>query len=155
MAAGDLLTDVPWSHEVNAATVGTESDSWSVLDCVGWLGDDVASQDAPFDLVDGAAAGVDTVSPKVITLTLGFEAEPGATDEEAEAAAVLAGFALSAQFTAGGDVELHGILRGGGHVYLTGRCRGARETTVAEIPWGQLIMQATFVATNPVVQVVP
>jgi len=155
MAAGDLLTTVPWSHELNGYVVG-DGDPWAVVDVIGWVGEDVQSQDQPFDLVAGAAAGVDTVGSRVITLNLDFVLPPEiVTAEEAEAAAMVAGAELVAAFTAGEDVELHAILPGLGHVYLTGRARGAKETTVTEAAWGELVMQATFVATDPTIVSVP
>lgn len=155
MAAGDLLTDVRWSHEVNGYTVGTASDPWNVLDAIGWVGDEVTTNIVAFDLVDGGEPGPSTLAPKVITLNLEFQAADDMTDEEAEAAAVLAAFDLKAAFGAGQVCELHAILPGLGHVHLVGVTAGAKESTVADIPWGSLVMQANFTATVPVVVIHP
>lgn len=155
MAAGDLLTDVRWSHEVNGYTVGGDADSWNVVDAIGWVGDEVTTNIVALDMVDGGEAGVSTLAPKVITLNLEYQAPDGMPDEDAEAAAVVAAFDLKAAFGAGQLCELHAILPGVGHVHVVGVTAGAKEATVADIPWGSLVMQANFTATVPAVVVHP
>ncbi len=148
MAAGDLLTE-EWHHEFEGLLVGPGC-TWGVLKVAGWLDRKVSSGSVRYGQADGSAPGVDTLEPRIISLTLeGDSTSDGTTAFEAAAA-------LEAAWPTGVDVELHALLPHLGHVFLVGRCQDLVFDSFDEAtPLGDIQALATFEAADPTRHEVP
>lgn len=147
MPAGDLVTE-PYHLELRGKLHGPSTPiHWGTSGWAG-LGHNVKSQDVDLDQADGAVAGRDYLTSKVLT----FPAEFGGTGP-ANVMLEL-GELLEAWKPSVVDLELHAWLPGWEHFYVVGRPRGLTEDLSA-MPKGEGRALLTFVAADPTIVFVP
>lgn len=149
MAAGDLLT-VATQAELDAYLVGNGCPvELGPRGIQGLRSLPTVGTEANRVLADGVAAGFDSLGARVVSIDLLIRGYgPDVVDTHIDA--LLAAWAPTGRT----DIELHLMLRGRGHVYLTGRPRGVTESVTGNENVGIYRAQATFLATNPTIQVV-
>lgn len=147
MAAGDLVVQ-PKQFELRSFLFGAGT-GYKIRrgSPAGFGQPETKTKDTDLTLQHGIYAGQDLMSARLVT----FEVYVRGLSEAATMNA--ARLFINAFATSTTDLRLYGWLPGWGKFYVSGRPRGC-DLDLGRLPFRQVEMFATFVATNPAIQFV-
>lgn len=141
MAAGDLIT-ADYQVELRGTMWGDRTTSWVQAQIGGLLIPTVRSQDVALDHRDGAAGGLDTLGPRLVTIPMLLDGS------------ILLSTVEKWLPSARTDIPLHIRLPVFGHISMMGRPRGLVESVMSLDDGGTIAVMARFEALTPTITTV-